>query len=209
VSSPSRIRKTCYSSRALRSLMPIPRPPRTSSCRGSFANLVATNGTTLMNLGKMESALRAFDEARATFESLGKKGSPHAGVPIGSLSCTEKMGEAASRGGNAKLTAEYFYEVLKEVEPELTKPNADANIPYLAADSYSGLGDLELRKARQFRGNLQQEKENWMQAWAVVSQEPGSMAPHRTSPPRGAQQLRRRRPRQSHEKLPALRHCSG
>jgi hypothetical protein len=53
------------------------------------------------------------------------------------------MGEAVSRAGNSELAADYFHQVLKEVEPELAKQNADDSVPYLAADSYSGLGDLE------------------------------------------------------------------
>jgi hypothetical protein len=52
-----------------------------------------------------------------------------------------------------KLATEYFHQVLKEVEPELAKQNPDQSVPYLAADSYSGLGDLELRMARQSHGD--------------------------------------------------------
>lgn len=54
------------------------------------------------------------------------------------------------------------------------KQNADAGVPYLAADSYSGLGDLELRKAhkaRQSRGNAATQKARWTQAgvWHLKS----------------------------------------
>ena len=64
------------------------------------------------------------------------------------------MGEAVSRAGNSELAADYFH----QVEPELANQNTGASIPYLAADSYSGLGDLALRDARQARGNAATQK---------------------------------------------------
>jgi hypothetical protein len=125
----------------------------------------------LGNLGKLDAALKDLNEARVSFQSLEKTDSHDHGIPIRALSCTEKMGEAASRAENSKLAADYFHQVLKEVEPELAKQNADANVPYLAADSYSGLGDLELRRARQSRGNAATQKARWTQArvWYLKS----------------------------------------
>jgi hypothetical protein len=83
------------------------------------------------------------------------------------------MGEAASRAGKDKLAAEYFHEVLKEVEPELTKPSVDPSVPYLAADSYSGLGDLDLRKARQSGESSAKRRQGLRQAraWYLKSLE--------------------------------------
>ena len=54
---------------------------------------------------------------------------------------------------------------------KLAKQNADANVPHMAADSYSGLGDPELRKARQSRGNAATQKARWTQArvWYLKS----------------------------------------
>ena len=140
--------------------------PENKQQQGYFAAIVSTNGITFGNLGKLEAALKDLNEARASFESLGKTDSHDHGIPVRALSCTEKMGEAASRAGNSKLAADYFHQVLKEVEPELAKQNADASVPYLAADSYSGLGDLELRRARQSRGNAATQKARWTQARA-------------------------------------------
>ncbi len=145
--------------------------PENKQQRGIFAAILLDNGITLGNSGKLDVALKHLEEARASFESLEKTDSLDHGIPIHALICTEKMGEAASRAGNSKLAADYFHQVLKEVEPELAKPNNDANVPYLAADSYSGLGDLELRKARQSRGNAATQKARWTQArvWYLKS----------------------------------------
>jgi serine/threonine protein kinase len=145
--------------------------PENKQQRGIFAAILLDNGITLGNSGKLDVALKHLEEARASFESLEKTDSLDHGNPIRALTCTEKMGEAASRAGNSKLAADYFHEVLKEVEPELARQNADANVPYLAADSYSGLGDLELRRARQSRGNAATQKARWTQArvWYLKS----------------------------------------
>jgi eukaryotic-like serine/threonine-protein kinase len=145
--------------------------PENKQQQGYFAAIVSTNGVTFGNLGKLDAALKDLNEARASFESLQKTDSHDHGIPIRALSCTEKMGEAASRAGNSKLAADYFHQVLKEVEPELAKQNADASVPYLAADSYSGLGDLELRKARQSHGDAAAQKVRWTQArvWYLKS----------------------------------------
>jgi len=145
--------------------------PENKQQKGYFAAIVSTNGITLGNLGKLDAALKDLNEARASFESLEKTDSLDHGIPIRALTCTEKMGEAASLAGNLKLAANYFHQVLKEVEPELAKQNADANVPYLAADSYSGLGDLELRRVRQSRGKGATQKARWTQArvWYLKS----------------------------------------
>ena len=76
-----------------------------------------------------------------------------------------KNGEAASRAGNLKL-AEYFSQVLNQVEPELAKQNPNPNVPYLAADSYAGLGDLELYRARRSQENNAKRQASWTKARA-------------------------------------------
>jgi serine/threonine protein kinase len=145
--------------------------PENRQQRGLFAALLVTNGITLGNLGKLDAALQDLEEARTTFESLRKADALDHGLPIPSLTCTEKMGEAASHSGNSEGAAEYFHQVLKEVEPELAKQNPDPSVPYLAADSYSGLGDLEQRKARQSSVTPAKRRDSWTQArsWYLKS----------------------------------------
>jgi len=145
--------------------------PENKQQRGILAAILLDNGITLGNSGRLDAALKHLEEARASFESLEKTDSLDHRISIRALTCTEKMGEAASRAGNSKLAADYLHQVLKEVEPELARQNADASVPYLAADSYSGLGDLELRRARQSRGNAATQKARWTQArvWYLKS----------------------------------------
>jgi len=141
--------------------------------RGILAAILLTNGITLGNLGKLDAALKNLEEAREAFESLRKSDSTDHEIPMRAVTCTEKMAEAASHSGSSKLAAEYFREVLREVEPELMKQNPDASALYLAADSYSGLGDVELHKARLSAGDLTTRNGSWTQArgWYVKSLE--------------------------------------
>jgi eukaryotic-like serine/threonine-protein kinase len=134
--------------------------------RGYLAVLLATNGTTLMNFGNFDSALKELIEARSMFMSFPRGSSLDASTSTDALICTEKMAETASRSGQSKLAAEYFQEVLNQIEPELTKPTLNLDAQYLAADSYSGLGDLDVRTARQSGGDREKQKESWIQARA-------------------------------------------
>ena len=136
--------------------------PENRQQQGYLAAAVATSGVTLMNLGKPEAAMKEFDEARSILESI--RGS----VPIvaGGLStaCTEKMGEAAERVGNSTRAVQYFNEVLEVVEPLLALHGADPNLAYLAADSYAGLGDIQMRRARHSGQNRALQRNSWVQA---------------------------------------------
>jgi serine/threonine protein kinase len=140
--------------------------PENKQQRGTFAAIVAENGASLMKMGKLDGALKDLKEARSSFDSLRKTDSADRGISVQALSCTERMGEVASRAGNFRLAAEYFQQVLTQVEPELAKVNPDPSVPYLAADCYSGLGDLELHKARQSQENTIEQQESWAEARA-------------------------------------------
>jgi tetratricopeptide (TPR) repeat protein len=147
--------------------------PENKQQRGIYAAILLDNGITLGNIGKTDAALKDLEEARSSFEVLEKADSPNHEIAIRAVTCTEKMGEAALHAGNSERAVEYFHQVLKELEPELAKQNPDPSVPYLAADSYSGLGDLEQRKARQSSEPLAKRRESWTQAraWYVKSLE--------------------------------------
>ena len=135
--------------------------PENRQQQGYLAAVLATNGSTLIHLNKPDTALKQLAEARTIFESLrGSDPIEPGGMPT---TCLEKMGEAATRAGNPALAAQYFNEVLKLVEPVTQTKGVDPNVPYLAADSYSGLGDLALQKARHSH-NATQQRDNWIQA---------------------------------------------
>jgi tetratricopeptide (TPR) repeat protein len=139
--------------------------------RGYLAAIVATSGSIFMNLDRPEAALNKFDEARSIYESLPATTATGTGDSLNAQACRQKMGEAAARSGNSKLAAEYFHQVVLAVEPLLAAPKADPEVLYVAADSYSGLGDLGLREARRSRQDPSTQRRDWAEArsWYLMS----------------------------------------
>jgi eukaryotic-like serine/threonine-protein kinase len=132
--------------------------PENEQSRGIFAALIATNGTTLMKLGKPEAAFKEFDEARSIYKSTG--------AALNAAGCIEKLGEAATRMGHAPMAGEYFQQALAVVEPLLSSQVVNLSALYTAADSYSGLGDLNLHQASRLPQNPANQRENWTRARA-------------------------------------------
>jgi serine/threonine protein kinase len=135
--------------------------PENKQQQGYLGAVLATNGSTLINLGKPDAALKELEEGHSLFVSLNGTDPIDASGMI--MICAEKMGEAEAQIGNPTLAAEYFSEVLKVVEPALQTKNFDPTVAYLAADSYSGMGDLQMQKARH-SPTLAQRRDSWMQA---------------------------------------------
>jgi tetratricopeptide (TPR) repeat protein len=141
--------------------------PENRQQRGYLAAILEARGTNLMRLHRPEAALKEFDKARAVHESFHKADPSETSALLDAASCKKKMGEAASAAGNSKLAAEYFLQALSTVEPFLTSQKADPDAVYVAADSYSGLGDLQLREASQSGHDPAMQKESWTQARAL------------------------------------------
>jgi serine/threonine protein kinase len=145
--------------------------PENQQQRGYLAAIYEARGTNLMRLHRPESALKEFDEARAIHESFHKADPSETGASLDAASCRKKMGEAAAAAGNVKLAAEYFLQAASSVEPMLAAQEVDPDALYVAADSYSGLGDLQLRQGRQSGHDPAKQKESWTQArsWYLKS----------------------------------------
>lgn len=64
-----------------------------------------------------------------------------------------------------------LHQILNFAEPALSTQKPDLALLYLAAQCYSGLGDLELRKARQSRHDPAKQREKWIAArlWYLKS----------------------------------------
>jgi eukaryotic-like serine/threonine-protein kinase len=123
--------------------------PENKSLRHSFAAIVAAGGTVLMRARKPEAALGKFQEAHAIYKSLfdADLGSGFHGACT--AECSEKMGEASALSGNAQGAADYFHQALTIAERLISANGDDVNDAlYVAADAYSGLGDLSFKKAQ-------------------------------------------------------------
>jgi eukaryotic-like serine/threonine-protein kinase len=146
--------------------------PENKQQLGTLAAITVAGATIFLRLDKPNDALKEFEAARAIYESL-HGADPAGGPSLAAAACKEKMGEAATRIGNAKLAADYYHQALANVEPLLSTQKPDLAALYTAADAYSGLGDLDLRKATRSGQDRIKQRELWFQArsWYVKSVE--------------------------------------
>jgi tetratricopeptide (TPR) repeat protein len=114
--------------------------PETQQYRHYLAGIVAVGGSIFTQGGKPDAAFEQFEEARTIYQSLSDT--------TRAAGCSEKMGETAALAGNLKAAEDDYRQALAAVEPFITAPSPGIGELYIAADAYSGLGDLNLRKAR-------------------------------------------------------------
>jgi serine/threonine protein kinase len=125
--------------------------------RHKLGEIIAAGGSVLMRAHQPRAALQQFELARNIYQSLGPKSDDDfANV----ADCTEKMGQAAALDGDFRSATSYFHQALTVLEPLISSQNAGVSPLYAAADTYSGLGDLSLRKA----GASKRDRANWIQA---------------------------------------------
>jgi hypothetical protein len=79
------------------------------------------------------------------------------------------LGEATAAGGNDQKAATHFQQALTVVEPLIKAPEADLDALYVAADAYSGLGDLSAKKAQRQRAGAA-GKSGWIAAHTYYQQ---------------------------------------
>lgn len=68
-----------------------------------------------------------------------------------------KLGEATTLAGRDPAAADYFHRALTIVEPLISNADADLDPLYVAADAYSGLGELSMKKAQR-RGETAEQR---------------------------------------------------
>ena len=168
-----KIKSLEYIDNGLRIMRPlVASDPENRQQRGYLAVMVRMKGSNFMKAGKPEAARREFAEALSLFESLHELDPTEAeGALTDVAACKEKLAEATSRLDNSKLATEYFHQVLNFVEPALSKQEPELNVLYLAADSYSGLGDLQLQKAQRSLKNSAEQRKSWIltRSWYLKS----------------------------------------
>lgn len=138
--------------------------PENKSLQHSFAAVVVAGGTVFMRSHHPEAALGKFQEARAIYKSLFDAGFDSAFHGACTAECSEKMGEASALAGNAQGAADYFHQALTIAERLISANSGDVNALYVAADAYSGLGDLSFKKAGQPGQTASLRKANWTEA---------------------------------------------
>lgn len=141
--------------------------------RHKLGEIIAAGGSILMRAHQPRMALRQFEQARDLYQSLG----PKSDYDFANIAdCTEEMGEAAALGADFQSATSYFRQALTVLEPLLSRHNTPVTALYGAADAYSGLGDVTLRKVQASRRN----KGNWREArsWYAKSLDTWRRIPH-------------------------------
>ena len=154
--------------------------PENQTQRHYLASVLGAGGTIFMRAHQPEAALSQFGEMRAIDQSLSEAGAA-APLDIANIAASsEKMGEATALAANPGKAAEYFHLALTVAEPLISARNqapdyshSRLNALYVAADAYSGLGDLSVRKARQPGQTTTQQIASWKEArsWYAKSLE--------------------------------------
>jgi tetratricopeptide (TPR) repeat protein len=130
--------------------------------QGILAAMLAGRGTILMSAKKSEDAIAIFESARTILESLYKAGATDKLSTV--ASCDVKMGQVVAQAGHQQAAAEYFHRALTVAEPLMSSATADLDALYAAADAYSGLGELSMRKAQRTGHAAERRKANWTDA---------------------------------------------
>ena len=134
--------------------------PANTVQRNILAEMLVARGTIFIKAGRPDAAISDLESARSNYEALYKPGEDR----TSSASCEIKMGEAAARAGRDQDAAEYCHQALSIVEPLIAHPDADLDGLYAAADAYSGLGRISLKKAQQKSQPPGRRKTNWTEA---------------------------------------------
>ncbi len=134
--------------------------PANTVQRNILAEMLVARGTVFIKASRPDAAIADLESARSIYEALYKPGEDRTLF----ASCEIKMGEAAARAARDQDAAEYFHQALRIVEPLIAHPDASLDGLYAAADAYSGLGRISLKKAQQKDQPVGQRKNNWTEA---------------------------------------------
>lgn len=117
-----------------------------------------------MRARKPEAAFAEFQEAHGIYQSLRDANVGYAFHAACTAESTGKMAEASARAGNAQAARDYFQKALAFAEPLISAGSSDSNVLYVAADAYSGLGDIALKRAAQPGQTTAGRKAGWAEA---------------------------------------------
>ena len=159
-----------YSNRALEIIRPlVSSGPQNAFQQYVFAAMLMARGTILIAGNQPGAAMAELEHGRSIYSALYKAGNTaHANIAAADV----KLGEAAAKAGRDQDAANYFHQALAIAEPLISSTPTDLDAKYVAADAYSGLGDLSIKAARHPGLSLEQRKSSWTEArsWYVLSQ---------------------------------------
>ena len=165
-----------YSNRGLQIMQElVSSAPEKAFQRRIFAAMLVVRGTILTIANQPDAALVEIERGRTIYESLYKAGTIN---QVNVAAAEVKLGEAAAKGGYDQKAEDYFHQALTILEPLLGAQPIDLDTLYAAADAYSGLGELSLKKAQGSASS--QRNPGWIEAqsWYLRSQNTWQRIPH-------------------------------
>ncbi len=136
-----------YSNRALEIMRPLASAAsKTAFQQYVLAAMLNIRGTILTAANQPDAAISEIEHGRAIYESLSQAGTANrANVAASNV----KLGEASAKAGHDQKAADFFHEAVLIAEPLISTAPANLDALYATADAYFGLGDLEMKAARQ------------------------------------------------------------
>ncbi|HTR22830.1 MAG TPA: serine/threonine-protein kinase [Terriglobales bacterium] len=135
--------------------------PEKGYLRRVYADMLATHGTVLLAARQNSAAMKEFENARSTYQSLSQPNSAahHANI----AACDVKLGETSTAAGQDRAAEAHFRQALDMAGPLITGGTPEIDALYVAADAYTGLGSLSVRKASKAT-NTADQKQNLTEA---------------------------------------------
>lgn len=141
--------------------------PQNLQQEGKLAAIYESRGDNLLRWHEFQSAEQEYERAFAIYEKMGA-GASNTGVHLWAADCKSKIGNATLKAGDAITAAAAFQQSLNLAKPFLSSEKPDLTALYATADSYAGLGDIEVRQATG-RSPASINREHWKKAQSWYS----------------------------------------
>jgi tetratricopeptide (TPR) repeat protein len=132
--------------------------------RGILASMYNALGDSFRAQHKPSDALREYQKVLAINERLYAGDPNNVDAMLGIAGAKANIAEALAAMGKFDAASESFSAALAAVKPALSAPKPDDGVLTIAAKSFAGLGDLELRLADHSAGDAPVERKHWDKA---------------------------------------------
>jgi tetratricopeptide (TPR) repeat protein len=137
--------------------------PQNVQHKALLAELYEESGNNRLRLAEPEAAGQDYEKACSIWDQLHSVDTK-SGADVKAASCRSKVGYAALRARQEDRAAALFHQSLDLLEPFLSRAKLQTDVLWAAADSYAGLGDIEVQLAsNRLRAGVSRS-EHWRQA---------------------------------------------
>jgi serine/threonine protein kinase len=120
--------------------------PQNVQHRAFLAEFYTESGNNRLRLGEPEAASQDYEKACSIWDHLHSVATKSS-ADVKAASCPSKLGYAALRARHEEKAAALFHQSLGVLEPFLSGAESQTDALWAAADSYAGLGEIEVRLA--------------------------------------------------------------